>query len=96
MKLTVAMVTAEAPAAYLGVRAHIGGTASRVSQQSTLDAKHAGTVHYQGLQVVEAKGTGENAGQMVVMNRTGSLVVTPRARSRAVSDRLRRAPRGDR
>jgi hypothetical protein len=32
-------------------------------------------VHYQGLQVVEAKGTGENAGQMVVMNRTGSLVV---------------------
>jgi DNA-directed RNA polymerase subunit beta' len=54
---------------------HIGGTASRVSEQSTLDAKHAGTVHYQGLQVVEAKGTGENAGQMVVMNRTGSLVV---------------------
>src|SRR6187200_1713133 len=54
---------------------HIGGTASRVSEQSTLDAKHAGTVRYQGLQVVEAKGSGENAGQMVVMNRTGSLVV---------------------
>src|SRR5512138_3052068 len=54
---------------------HIGGTASRVSEQSTLDAKHAGTVRYQGLQVVEAKGSGENAGQRVVMNRTGSLVV---------------------
>src|ERR671935_20288 len=49
---------------------HIGGTASRVSEQSTLDAKHAGTVRYQGLQVVEAKGGGENAGQLVVMNRT--------------------------
>ena len=32
---------------------HIGGTASRVSEQNTLDAKHAGTVRYQSLQVVE-------------------------------------------
>src|SRR5512138_2787644 len=56
---------------------HIGGTASRVSEQSTLDAKHAGTVRYQGLQVVETKGEAgtENASQRVVMNRTGSLVV---------------------
>ena len=56
---------------------HIGGTASRVSEQSTLDAKHAGTVRYQGIQVVEAKGTGADQakGELVVMNRTGSLVV---------------------
>src|ERR671922_2287550 len=56
---------------------HIGGTASRVSEQSTLDAKHAGTVRYQGLQVVESHGTGadQTAGELIVMNRTGSLVV---------------------
>ena len=55
---------------------HIGGTASRVSEQSTLDAKHAGTVRYQGLQVVEAKGEGRaTPGELIVMNRTGSLVV---------------------
>jgi DNA-directed RNA polymerase subunit beta' len=49
---------------------HIGGTASRVSEQSTLEAKNAGAVRFQGLQVVEAKD-----GNLVVMNRTGSLVV---------------------
>src|SRR3989442_1572423 len=49
---------------------HIGGTASRVSEQSTLQAGNAGTVRFQGLQVVEAKD-----GNLVVMNRSGSLVV---------------------
>jgi DNA-directed RNA polymerase subunit beta' len=49
---------------------HIGGTASRVSEQSTLEARNAGTVRFQGLQVVEAKD-----GALVVMNRSGSLVV---------------------
>src|SRR5207237_9010080 len=49
---------------------HIGGTASRVSEQSTLEARHSGTVKFEGLQVVEAKDGG-----LVVMNRTGSLVV---------------------
>jgi DNA-directed RNA polymerase subunit beta' len=49
---------------------HIGGTASRVSEQSTLETKHAGTVKFQGLQVVAAQ-----SGTLVVMNRTGSLVV---------------------
>src|SRR5216117_1853783 len=39
---------------------HIGGTASRVSEQSTLEAKHSGTVRYQALQVVEAKRSGED------------------------------------
>ena len=49
---------------------HIGGTASRVSEQSTLESKHAGTVRFQGVQVVE-----KQDGSLVVMNRTGSVVV---------------------
>jgi DNA-directed RNA polymerase subunit beta' len=49
---------------------HIGGTASRVSEQSTLEARNAGTVRFQGLQVVQAKDA-----NLVVMNRSGSLVV---------------------
>src|SRR5881409_112163 len=49
---------------------HIGGTASRVSEQSTLEARDAGTVRLQGLTVVQAKD-----GSLVVMNRNGSLVV---------------------
>jgi DNA-directed RNA polymerase subunit beta' len=77
--LAVGVIAAQSigePGTQLTMRTfHIGGTASRVSEQSTLDAKHAGTVRYQGLQVVEAKGAGENAGQLVVMNRTGSIVI---------------------
>ena len=49
---------------------HIGGTASRVSEQSTLESKHAGTAKFQGVQVVEKKD-----GALIVMNRSGSLVV---------------------
>src|ERR1700726_4497629 len=49
---------------------HIGGTASRVSEQSTLEARNAGTVRFQGIQAVESKD-----GTLVVMNRNGSLVV---------------------
>src|SRR6201990_2325680 len=49
---------------------HIGGTASRVSEQSTLEARNAGTVRFQGMTVVQAKD-----GNLVVMNRNGSLVV---------------------
>ena len=51
---------------------HIGGTASRVSEQNTLDARHSGTAHYEGLQVVE---THKEGGQLIVMNRNGSIVV---------------------
>ena len=36
---------------------HIGGTASRVSEQSTLEARNAGTVRFQGLQVVAGRRT---------------------------------------
>src|SRR5919202_1460891 len=55
--LAVGVIAAQSigePGTQLTMRTfHIGGTASRVSEQSTLDAKHAGTVRYQGLQVVE-------------------------------------------
>jgi DNA-directed RNA polymerase subunit beta' len=56
---------------------HIGGTASRISEQNTLDARHAGTAHYEGLVVVEThrSETGGKGGQLIVMNRSGSLVV---------------------
>ena len=51
---------------------HIGGTASRISEQNTLDARHTGTVHYEGLAVVE---THKEGGQLIVMNRNGSLII---------------------
>jgi DNA-directed RNA polymerase subunit beta' len=79
--LAVGVIAAQSigePGTQLTMRTfHIGGTASRVSEQSTLDSKHSGTVRYQGLQVVEAKGTGaeQSAGELIVMNRTGSLVI---------------------
>ncbi len=50
---------------------HIGGTASRVTEQSTQEAKNAGIVRFHAIQVVEAK----RDGRLVVMNRTGSIVV---------------------
>src|SRR5437763_422717 len=49
---------------------HIGGTASRISEQSRLEAKTTGTVKFIGLQTVKAK-----AGDLVVMNRQGSIAV---------------------
>src|SRR6266498_1591685 len=49
---------------------HIGGTASRVSEQSRLEAKTNGTIRFIGLQTVKSK-----AGDLVVMNRQGSIAV---------------------
>ncbi len=49
---------------------HIGGTASRVSEQSRLEARSAGTVRFINLQTVKAK-----SGDLVVMNRAGSIAV---------------------
>ena len=73
---------------------HIGGTASRISEQNTLDARHAGTAHYEGMVVVE---THKEGGQLIVMNRNGSRRGQGRegARPRALSDRLRRAAEGE-
>src|SRR5881227_2679585 len=49
---------------------HIGGTASRVSEQSRLDAKNNGTLRFINLQTVKSK-----SGDLVVMNRQGSIAV---------------------
>ena len=72
--LAVGVIAAQSigePGTQLTMRTfHIGGTASRVSEQSTLESKHSGTVRFDGLQVVEAR-----AGALVVMNRSGSLVI---------------------
>jgi DNA-directed RNA polymerase subunit beta' len=78
--LAVGVIAAQSigePGTQLTMRTfHIGGTASRVSEQSTLEAKHAGTIRFQNLQVVETGGEGgAPGGALVVMNRTGSLVV---------------------
>ena len=72
--LAVGVIAAQSigePGTQLTMRTfHIGGTASRVSEQSTLETKHAGTVRFQNVQVVEKKD-----GALIVMNRTGSLVI---------------------
>jgi len=49
---------------------HIGGTASRVSEQSTLESKNAGIVRFINLVTVQNKD-----GDLVAINRTGMLVV---------------------
>jgi DNA-directed RNA polymerase subunit beta' len=49
---------------------HIGGTASRQVEQSTLQAKNSGTVRYQNLRTVVSRDGG-----IVVMNRNGMLVI---------------------
>jgi DNA-directed RNA polymerase subunit beta' len=49
---------------------HVGGTASRVSEQSRQEAKNNGTIRFVNLQTVRSKDGG-----LVVMNRNGSIVV---------------------
>src|SRR5438132_956308 len=49
---------------------HIGGTASRVSEQSRLDAKNTGMVRFINVQTVKSK-----TGDLVVMNRQGSIAI---------------------
>ncbi|SEC21624.1 DNA-directed RNA polymerase subunit beta' [Terriglobus roseus] len=49
---------------------HVGGTASRVSDQSRLDAKNAGTLKYINLNTVRAKD-----GNLVAMNRSGQVAI---------------------
>src|SRR5581483_7647665 len=49
---------------------HIGGTASRISEQSTLDAKNNGFVKFAGLVSVQNK-----HGDNVVMNRNGAILI---------------------
>ena len=49
---------------------HIGGTASRVSDQSRLEAKNAGTVRFINLVSVRSK-----QGDLVAMNRSGAVII---------------------
>jgi DNA-directed RNA polymerase subunit beta' len=49
---------------------HIGGTASRVSEQSRLEARNGGFLKFQSLQTVTNR-----EGNFVVMNRNGSVVI---------------------
>src|ERR1700710_1753711 len=49
---------------------HIGGTASRVSDASHLEAKNAGSVRFINLVTVRAK-----SGDLVAMNRNGSIAI---------------------
>jgi len=50
---------------------HIGGTASRIVEQSFIESKHKGIVKYHSLRVVETKKEGE----LVVINRNGQISV---------------------
>jgi len=54
---------------------HIGGTASRVAEQSTLESGHAGTVKFHGLQLVTGRPLPDGSQNFVVMNRSGSIVI---------------------
>ena len=49
---------------------HIGGTASRVSQQSSLEAKNHGIVRFLNMLTVRSK-----SGDLVAMNRSGAIAV---------------------
>jgi DNA-directed RNA polymerase subunit beta' len=72
--LAVGVVAAQSigePGTQLTMRTfHIGGTASRVSEQSGQEARHSGIARYDNLNAVPTP-----TGELVVMNRTGSIVV---------------------
>ncbi len=74
MGLAVGVIAAQSigePGTQLTMRTfHIGGTASHTTQQTTLDAKHAGNVKFMNVTTVKNK-----KGDLVVMNRSGALVI---------------------
>ncbi|MGH9340695.1 MAG: DNA-directed RNA polymerase subunit beta', partial [Acidobacteriota bacterium] len=49
---------------------HIGGTASRIEEQSTVESKNAGTVRFLNIETVTNK-----EGYLVAINRNGSLII---------------------
>ena len=49
---------------------HIGGTASRVVEQTTLSAKRSGVAMYKGLRTIK-----NQRGDIIVMNRNGHLII---------------------
>ncbi len=74
MGLAVGVIAAQSigePGTQLTMRTfHIGGTASHATQQTTLEAKNAGTVKFHNLNTVKDK-----TGDLVVMNRSGAVIV---------------------
>ncbi len=50
---------------------HIGGTASKVVEQTVLEAKHGGTIKFININTVKNR-----EGVLVVMNRNGSIAIT--------------------
>ncbi len=81
--LAVGVIAAQSigePGTQLTMRTfHIGGTASRVSEQSTLETRHKGTVRFEGLMAVEGRdkdAKDATAGKsLIVMNRSGSISI---------------------
>ncbi len=80
--LAVGVIAAQSigePGTQLTMRTfHIGGTASRVSEQSTLEARHKGTVKFEGLLAVEGREETKDTSTkgtrpLIVMNRSGSI-----------------------
>ena len=76
--LAVGVVAAQSigePGTQLTMRTfHIGGTASRISEQSTLDAKQKGVVKFENLTYVERTNQ-QGVVDLVVMNRNGHIVL---------------------
>jgi DNA-directed RNA polymerase subunit beta' len=74
MGLAVGVIAAQSigePGTQLTMRTfHIGGTASHTTQQTTLEAKNAGTAKFHNLTTVKDK-----KGDLVVMNRSGALII---------------------
>ena len=81
MGLAVGVIAAQSigePGTQLTMRTfHIGGTASRIAEQSTLETRHKGTVKFDGILAVEGRGDNKavvgTAKPLIVMNRSGSI-----------------------
>jgi DNA-directed RNA polymerase subunit beta' len=80
--LAVGVIAAQSigePGTQLTMRTfHIGGTASRVAEQSTLETRHKGTVKFDGILAVEGREEAKDSKvaptrPLIVMNRSGSI-----------------------
>jgi len=85
MGLAVGVIAAQSigePGTQLTMRTfHIGGTASRVAEQSTVETRHKGTVKFDGITAVEGRGlTTDGVKPLIVMNRTGSINIVDEKR----------------
>jgi DNA-directed RNA polymerase subunit beta' len=75
--LAVGVIAAQSigePGTQLTMRTfHIGGTASRVSEQSTLESRHKGIVRFEGLAAVQGRDKEAGVKSLIVMNRSGAI-----------------------